>query len=114
MPRLLTGFIAYYTTDVGSEAFELPTPIWYPFDWRNPIGYLIVVIIQYFVILIILYGVMCLLIFQIETLSMVISMTKDIKHSLYSINKMAKASRISIEQPFADIIKFHSNAKQLS
>lgn len=113
-PKLITSFILYYTTDIGREAFELPTPKWYPFDWKNPMGYLVVVIMQYIVTLIILCGVMRLLIFQIETFLMVISMTKDIKYSLHSINKKAKANRTGIVKKFTDIIQFHSNAKQLS
>lgn len=118
VPKLITCIILYYTTDAGSEAFELPTPVWYPFDWKNPKGYLIVISIQFGIISVILYGVMSMMIFQIEINLMAISMTKDIKYSLCSINKKAKAkakaNRIDIMEPFTETVQFHSNAKQLS
>lgn len=28
IPKLITSFFDYFTTDLGSEAFELPTPMW--------------------------------------------------------------------------------------
>lgn len=55
-----------------------------------------------------------MLIFQIEAFLMVISMAKDIKYSLYSINKKAKANHKNIVEPFTVIVQFHSDAKQLS
>lgn len=29
MPKFLTSFFIYFTTDDGNEAFELPLPMWY-------------------------------------------------------------------------------------
>lgn len=111
VPKLIASYILYYTTDAGSEAFELPTPVWYPFDWKNPKGYLIAISIQFVVISIILYAFLCMLILQVEALLMTISMAKDIKYSLYAINKKSKANRANIVEPFTEVVQFHSNAK---
>lgn len=33
-PKFLGCFAIYFTTDVGSEAFELPFPMWYAYFWN--------------------------------------------------------------------------------
>lgn len=88
----------------------------YPFDWKTPIGYTLAATLQYTAVSVILFATSSTVVIQMGVISMLISMTKDIKHDLHAINKKSK---IKDHQPdilhhFTELIQYHSDAKLLS
>lgn len=87
----------------------------FPFDWKNPTGYSVVVLFQ----LVIAYfglcfvaGLMCL---AIGTFVIALTLTKDVRNDLNLINESVKS-----EQPLSNVLKqltefvrAHSHGKQL-
>lgn len=89
----------------------------FPFDWKNPIGFLFTAIITYtlgqfaFTFLAQVWSIgigMCLFL---------ISLTKDIKSILNRINESGRSSspqRSRITKHITEYVRFHSNAKEFS
>lgn len=116
-PKSIISVCVYFTGD-SNNAFVLPTPTWFPFDWKNPAGYCVAVILEYLMTICISYFVGSLAILGISTYILMLAMIKDIKYRLYSINENAKADKnknptATVEQ-FSDFIQMHSMTKQLS
>lgn len=88
----------------------------FPFNWKDPFFYALAMTIEYLVTIDLFYFVSCLISLKIGTLLFSIAITKDIKRSLHSINKMAKSNnkhaQIFIE--LTNFVEFHLKAKQLS
>lgn len=89
----------------------------FPFDWQNPTGYAMAVLIQITFLFIVMLNAKCLSTFIIGTCLMLISLTKDIKYELYTVDrhrKKVKRNRWQIERQFFELIPFSSNVRQLS
>ena len=117
IPMFIISFYTYFTTDLGRDAFELPCPAWFPFDWKNPTGYSVAVVIQTIFLYNVLLNAKCLSIFIIGTCLMLISLTKDIKYDLHSITyhrQIFHGNQLKTERKFYELIQFFSNARQLS
>lgn len=85
----------------------------FPFDWKNPVGYPVVCLIEYILELNMSIGTLYSMTFELGSVFMLIWMTKDIKRSLSLINKNATA-KLEILQQFKQTIQFYYDAKQLS
>lgn len=87
-----------------------------PFDWRNPIGYLVAVTMQYVMIMYLLSTVGCALVFAIASYLFSIAMSKSIKLNLCSINRKAgdEIHRMRLMEQLVEFIEYHSRVKQLS
>lgn len=85
----------------------------YPFEWRNPIGYLIAIIQQYIVTYFCCYFSTLLLCVMIKSLWIFISMARDTKYILMTFNPLNK-NRIEILKRISEFTQLHSNAIQLS
>lgn len=144
--QFFVSYILYFEMDMGPESFELPFPFWwvsdvhdgkiiwsevksiftllyvfgrFPFDYRNPIGYLFAFFLQYIALLNLFFYVCCMACIGIGFFMFIISITKDIKNNLRSINEHLKKSmseheKSEISTQFLDTIQFHAVAKQLS
>lgn len=90
-----------------------------PFDWQNPFGYIMAVIIQCVLCFGICREAICPMTFGIATFFMLIAITEDVKGDVFSINmaahnKSTTENRIRISQQLSEFIQFHWSAKQLS
>lgn len=84
----------------------------FPFDWHNPIGYSAAYIFEY-----IGFGyeyviIACMLAFGIASFLLAMSVTKEIRRILLSIND--KTQKNELRTAFLDFIGAHSAIKQLS
>lgn len=140
---MIYSFFIYFTTDSGRDAFILPLPMWwafqtwcfflnkfhdligkfisatmdrFPFDWKNPVGYLIAVTFQYFKELYLLRIAACALVLAIGCYLISIAMSKSLKVSLFGINHTAgdKSERKRLMERLIEFLEFYSRAKQLS
>lgn len=87
-----------------------------PFDWRNPLGFSIVIIIQYEMASKILRLTACALSFALGTFIFAVSLVNDIKNDLHAINEMTKQKKTqsNISKQLFKFMDIHSDVKQLS
>lgn len=87
-----------------------------PFDWRNPIGYLVAVIIQFIIVAYEFFVIACTLSLAIGAFWFAISATKEIKRIVNSIdeNTEHKGGEEIMFKEFSTFIHMHSIVKQLS
>lgn len=88
----------------------------FPFDWKNPIGYTFVSGFQYVISLDLLIGTLLAAIFLVGSVKMLVLIPKDLNYDLESINIELKPrqNRVKVAKHFVNVIKFHSDVKQLS
>lgn len=116
LPKIIVSFAAYFTTELGSDAFELPFPCWFPFDWRSPFGYSVACALQYILIRYVFYFVVFCVCFEIGFFLLLKSITDDIKNSvkILNVNAKRKRRRLKLAEQLGDFVQIHSHAKQLS
>lgn len=87
-----------------------------PFDWKNPTGFLVAVIIQYIFDVITLSVSAWSAALNIGAVLFIFTLIKDIRRSLKPINDNAKSTtrKRQAMQQLSDYIQLHSNVKQLS
>lgn len=85
----------------------------FPFDYKNPFGYLIGFALIYVGVIYSLTVLLCQTTFIIASYWMLMSLAKDTTNELNSINAATK-NRLELTKRFSDAIQLHSNAKQLS
>lgn len=88
----------------------------YPFDWRNPFGYLIAAALEYLGHLVASITMASVVHFHIGSDVIFFWLTKDVKHDFTHINEKARAAESDREliNEFNALIPFHSNAIELS
>lgn len=86
----------------------------FPFDWKNPTGFLVAIFIQYILVVSVMISLKCLVIFEIGLCFMLFPMTKDIKCNLNAINARPKKNRSKIDEKFPQVVQFHCKLIQLS
>lgn len=88
----------------------------FPFDWRNPIGYLVALTLQYTANVRFFKLVACLVATGLGAFSFELSMTTHVKTDLKLINESAKMkeNRLSTLKRLSEFIEFHSRLKELS
>lgn len=87
-----------------------------PFDWKNLVGYLIVVVIEYLYGVALLFAAVTLVGFAIRNYLWLLSMAEDIKCDMESINQNArfKRSRLDVTKQFSGLVQYHAKIVQLS
>ena len=89
----------------------------FPFDWKNPWGFLLTAIITFALIQFILWYAAHIISYAIGMDLYTVSLAEDIRRHLKVINGIAKTGtidRMNIHRQFSEYNQFHSNAKQLS
>lgn len=88
----------------------------FPFDWRTPIGFVFAIILESFTILYANLLISCSLSSGVGVYMWGLTMTKDIKINLNSINEIvhSKNKRSKLSKRFNDTVHYHSVVKQLS
>lgn len=87
-----------------------------PFKWRNPVGFLIAIVMEYAILLYALIVTASILSMAIASFLYAVALSRDIKGSLFAFNLNAQAK---VDQPIlldqlTEFIEVHSSAKQLS
>lgn len=116
LPNFILSFLIYFTTDSESQAFLLVFPIWLPFDWRTPVGYLIAFAIEFAAFSCILIASNCLMGFLIGSTEMLMAIVVDIKEALNTLNDGYKTEKnpLKLKQSICDFVQFHADTTQLS
>lgn len=91
----------------------------FPFDFKNPIGYLIVVMVEYAILGYEYFIISCTLALGIGLYSLVISIAKEIQSILQSISEKTQAkanpsTQSQLTNLFIEYINAHADIKQLS
>lgn len=87
-----------------------------PFDWKNPIGYLIAVAVQLQIHLIFFRYIACFFTLVCAQLMFVFSVVKDIKGELNRFNEIARTKKTQCRsmKQLSEIISIHISLKELS
>lgn len=85
-----------------------------PFDSKDPLGYLLVILIQYIFILNATQCSICPATYPIATSFMLVSLTDDLKEDVHHINEINKlqANRLQIIKTHSEFIRFHAEIKE--
>lgn len=134
LPPFVMSYFAYFVTNLGEDAFHLPSLAWYvcsavecillyrifhffrlPFEWRTPFGYLIACSIQFPCVYFHMMVAACSLNFLIGSCRILMSFAKDIKNDLYFLNKNSETNlnRVQLKVKLSEFIEFHAKIKQL-
>ena len=90
----------------------------FPFDWKNPVGYLIAVVLEYIIVSLALRYMGCFLGYGFGGYFFVMAIAKDLKSFVKSIGKSAKkcqstTSEQKILQNLCEFIRLHTSVKKL-
>lgn len=143
LPKALFCYFQYFTTDLGNEAFGLPMPLWwvsmnaiystltfniillltfiiskrFPFNWKNPIVYLITIAIQFEMSINPARYIVCILgivfashVFEMELIENSINELRILQNNF----KNGTQSRPENFELLCKLIRFHSDGKKLS
>lgn len=88
----------------------------FPFDWKNPIGYVVAIAYEYMGGVCTFFVAMAILKYAIVVYFFLFSMIDDIKCDLESINRNAKKkkTRMEVVKQFSEMIQFHWKVMELS
>lgn len=108
MTFLLHSVVTYFVLIYPNKSF--------PFDWENPIGYSIAVILQFVIVFYFLHYVACFLSIALAAYLITNSISGFLNDDFQIINEMAKnkASESNILKPFSKLIFSITEIKQLS
>lgn len=88
----------------------------FPFDWKNPIGYLIAVTLQYIMIMYMFFVISSMLSLGIGAFMFSVKAVDDVKMCMKSVNECAivKGKQSKAFKRIAGYIQLHAYLKQLS
>lgn len=142
VPVLFVYFYRYVFMDLGRDSFQLLFRYWcvsawtfqskcvfriesirfefsflffhrFPFDMKNPIGYLLAFILLYILHINLLYFATCAFVIGVGIYMLVISVTKDLKNIVITFRDCVKTepNPLLLSKHLFDFIQFHSNVK---
>lgn len=116
MPSFILSYLVYFTTNSGSDAFQLAFPMWFPFNWQTPVGYLIAFGNEFIAFSCICFGSDCFMGLLISATEMLMSISIDLKEELNTLNERFKVNTnpMELKNAVCEFIQFHSDANQLS
>lgn len=87
-----------------------------PYDWKNPIGYLVALYLEWLYATYLFQYVACFVFLAFGVFMHAISFVEDMKRKLHSINEMAgdENSHKCMYPKLSRFIHLHAKAKQLS
>lgn len=139
---LIINFYIYFFTDLGVDALRLPFPFWYvyacenkqcalifirkhfrrfnefihrfPFDWRNPRGYLAAFTLSYVLEVNVIFFLVCNICTGIGFFIFAMSLTKDVKNDFLKFGVWMKSepNPTLLSKQLFDLIQFHSLMKR--
>lgn len=141
---IILSFYTYFTTDLDSDAFALPVPMWFvinrkvprksyvedfnchflnsierfPFNWKNPTGYLSAALVQYLLATFVFFIISCSATLAFAIYLFTETAANDIVHNLHTFNKNAESKKnqhlLLARTQLIELIDYHANLKQLS
>lgn len=86
-----------------------------PYNWRNPLGYLVTASIQFFLSAYAFQYIVCFMLLAFGIFMFAMALAKIEKTKLHSINKMAsnKKLRKNMYKELSEFIRMNANGKQL-
>lgn len=87
-----------------------------PFDWRTPIGYLIIYSIEFSAAFYMTHIAACLFGTLFTSCSIIFTFCNEIKNDIHALDESSKGdeSPVILMKRIVDIVGFHATAKQLS
>lgn len=97
------------------EIISANSALRFPFDVENPVGYTMAVCVEFVFTVNIELFTTCVMLVAIGPCLILMSMASDLRYSLYTLNRSARAHAkpSEVTQQFNHLIDFHSKAKQL-
>lgn len=134
IPDFVKSFYVYFTTDVGGDAFQLPVYAWwatlfrnqnfyyltifferFPFDWKNPCGYLIAFGLICSGGFYLVYFASCIISLFIGTSFVLVSIIKDMKLDLRSLQiEEGKGKAEEFKQTLFEFVDLYCETRELS
>lgn len=108
LPKGIYSLFMYFTTNLGRDAFELPIPTWFPFDWKNPIGYSLAIFLQLRIVKIPLGYISAFISLGGGSFLFSLSIAEDNQCDLNSINESIHFGRFreQILEQFNEFVRF--------
>lgn len=85
----------------------------FPFNYKNPLGYIFAFLVTYAIIFYMIFFGVARISFMLKTFWNFVSLAKDLKTDLVSIESSTENRPTTMKQ-FNKFIQFHTNVKQLS
>lgn len=111
LPYAVWSYYLYFNNDSGPDSFHLPFPVWFPFEWRHPIGYLLAFIIEFIVIYYAIMFCSVFVCFPFGTCHFMATFAIDIKMELNTLNELNEGDEVKLLEKLYSIIEFHAIAK---
>lgn len=99
------------TTSIGIIKYNFH--LRFPFDWKNPFGYVVAVLIEFIITTYICLIMGILMSLAIEAILLLLTLAKHIQNLLHKFNKSAKSESAAYKH-LTNYVDFHSVLKQLS
>lgn len=138
IPFLIVCYVLYFTTDIGSDAFQLPFPAWYenfqieiynkssmfyeykyshhrsPFDWRTPFGFLIAFLLEVCPVYYVDRNCACIVSLPLGSCRFMIAFANDIKAEFQRLNQhlRSQGNDMRFRKKVCELIEFHSVARR--
>lgn len=111
---VITALHTYYWTKC-SHFYSFTTQR-YPFDTKNPMGFLAANVILYVIVLVSIIILKCIVLLGVSTMPLLFPLTDDIKCELNAIQQSLKDKRhrSKMAKPLSQFVQFHSDTRQLS
>ncbi|XP_055302500.1 odorant receptor 43a-like [Sitodiplosis mosellana] len=117
--KFVTSFVKYYVSNLSEESFELIFSSEIPWNWKEPIGYLVAGCVQFTWFYGGIYIVICTMLCFVGFCTLFEAFTLDIGRNLLDLNDniveahghFKSERRIELYQQFSKIIQFHSIAR---
>lgn len=112
---LLQTAINYFTYDLGDDSYYTPYFTAWPFNWRTPIGYLVVLAIELLCDLCARAWFVPTVCFFIGLCWLSVAFAKDITIDLNFLNIGGKSNRSQVKliKRFCGIVQLYADARQL-
>lgn len=137
IPILIVNFYAYFSTRMENDVFQMPLKYWwvcatvnhstifhimkilknfhrFPFDWKNPAGYLLAFILVYILHLTTTHFTMFPISIGIAGFRFINALTKDVKNDVIAFRDRLKSepNPMILAKQFFNFIQFHSDTKR--
>lgn len=113
----VVGLLKVFKCMVNSEQFpNISSQKRFPFNWKNPCGYMMAVVVQSLWVSVVFTIIGCILLLSFGCFVFSLTAAKTLKSDLHSIDKMArkKNSRCGMYKKLCKFLEIHANLKQLS
>ncbi|XP_031626848.1 uncharacterized protein LOC116343092 [Contarinia nasturtii] len=115
-PFLVLCYYLYFATDLENESFRLPFLMWHPFDWKDPINYLVAFTVDVMCIYCVLLATASILIYATTSCCMILAFVNDLKQEVNTLNAIGKDGRnqTELKGKLSEFVEFHVTVKEFA